>query len=234
MLISLCPLFLSLSMIRKCHKLLPFRFFAIADVRTHSLLLGWRGRRPSPANFAGPGLLTLRPLPPPSPRKLSAGRERIYSAPGATNAPRSLPRRHFSQAQPGPDRRPLRSSPCSTHARSAAHSSASESVSPVCVVGRFPPLPTLCASTDSPTSPLKVRLTGQRRRFPAAFAEIKPPPKLTRTPLVCANQQIGSWASNASSVGTSRNRDPKQCAHARGGIPRRGVQRKSNAASALA
>jgi len=141
------------------------------------------------------------PLPPPSPRKLIAGRERIYSAPGARNAPGSRRRRHASHAQPGPDGRPPRSSPCFTHARRADISSVSEPVSPVCVVGRFPPLPTLCALTDSPTNPLKFRLTPQRRRFPAAFAEIGTLPKFMRTPLVCAGQRTGSRASNALQLG---------------------------------
>src|SRR5258708_6882753 len=166
MLISLCPLFLSLSMIRKCHELLPFRFFAIADVRTHSLLLGWEGRRPSPANFAGFGLPYTSPLPPPSPRKPSAGRERIYSAPGESNALGSRRSRHSSHPQPCSGGGPLRSNPCSTHERSVANFSASESVSPVCVVGRFPPSPTLCASTDSPTNPFNLK-------FPSFIAETK-------------------------------------------------------------
>ncbi len=127
-----------------------------------------------------------KPLPPPSPRKPSAGRERIYSAPGESNAPLARRVRHCSHAQPRPDRRrPLRSSPCSTHERSVANFSASESVSPVCVVGRFPPLPTPCASTDSPTNPLKGRLTARRSRLPAAFPEISHLPMLTATTPLC-------------------------------------------------
>jgi hypothetical protein len=149
-----------------CLSVSRFLFPVNPLLRTHSLLLGWEGRRPSPANFAGLGLTYTSPLPPPSPRKLSAGRERIYSAPGASNAPGSRRRRHSSHAQPDPDGRPPRSSPCSTHARNAGHSSVGEPVSPVCVVGRFPPWSTLSASTDSPTNPLNLK-------FPSFIAETK-------------------------------------------------------------
>jgi len=154
-----------------------------------------------------PASSCLHLAPPPAlPAQPSAGRERIYSAPGESNAPLARRVQHCSHAQPGPDRRPLRSSPCSTHERSVANFSDSESVSPVCVVVRFPPWSTLCASTDSPTNPLKARLTA-RHRFPA-FTEIAHLPKLTTATPVCARQQTGSRTSNASSLGTSPNRGP--------------------------
>src|SRR6266849_4919461 len=99
-----------------------------------------------------PSPQTPFPLSPLSPRKLIAERGRIYSAPGARDAPRAT---HVEHLHPGPDRCPLRSKPSSTHARSAAHSSGRGACVTRMRRGAVPTVARSLRVADSPTVSLK-------------------------------------------------------------------------------
>jgi len=168
-----------------CLSVSRFPFFPYPLLRTHSLLLGWvrphaksgKLRRPRRAYTEAPQQSKTVPIPPTT-RKHRAWRDRGFiSAPTACGV-QCLPRRL-----------PLRDA-----GRGAA--------SVVCVVSRFPPSLTLIAAAASSAISLKARLTAQEGRSPAGFAQIETLPKVMRTPLVCAGQQTGSRASNASPPGT--------------------------------